>query len=67
MNPNDTTTLGNNDIDRKYIIEMGEKFYMELHGKLGKKADSLDQFRGIMYTIPKYILISRMPPFSREI
>ena len=44
------------------MIEMGEKFCMDLYGKLGKKADSLDHVREIMYTLPKYIPISRMPP-----
>ena len=39
--------------------------YMELCGKLGKKANLLDQFRETMYTIPKYIPISCMPPTSR--
>ena len=31
------------------MIEMGEKFYMELYGKLVKKTDSLDHLREIMY------------------
>ena len=44
------------------MIEMGEKFCMDLYGKLGKKVDSLDHVREIMYTLPKYIPISRMPP-----
>ena len=57
--------VGNDDVDMEYIIEVGEKFYMELYGKLGKKADSLDHLREIMYTIPKYIPISCMPPTSR--
>ena len=59
------TIVGNDDVDIEYMIEMGEQFYMELYGNLGKKADSLDHLREIMYTIPKYIPISRMPPTSR--
>ena len=57
--------VGDEDVDRVYMIELGEKFNMELYGKLGKKADSLDHLREIMYTIPRYIPISRMSPTSR--
>ena len=57
--------VGDDDVDREHMIEMGEKFYMELYGKLGKKVDSLDHLREVMYTVPKYIPISRMPPTSR--
>ena len=57
--------VGNDDVDMEYIIEVGEKFYLELYGKLGKKTDLLDHLREIMYTIPKYIPISRMSPTSR--
>ena len=56
--------VGDEDVDREYMIEMGEKFYMELYGKLGKKADSHDHLPKIMYIITRYILISRMPPTS---
>ena len=38
-----------------------------MYGKLGKKADSLDHLRDIMYIIPRYISISRMPPTSRAL
>ena len=38
---------------------------MKLYGKLAEKAESLDHLREIMYTLPKYIPISRMPPTSR--
>ena len=27
--------VGDEDVDREYMIEMGEKFYLELYGKLG--------------------------------
>ena len=57
--------VGDEDVDREYMIEMGEKFYMELYGKLGKKADFLNHLREIMYTIPRYIPISRISPTSR--
>ena len=57
--------VGNDDVNIEHMVEMGEKFYMELYGKLGKKADSLNHLREIMYTMPKYIPISRIPPTSR--
>ena len=57
--------VGDEDVDREYMIEMGEKFYMELYGKLGKKADFLNHLREIMYTVPRYIPISRISPTSR--
>ena len=47
------------------MIEIGEKFYMELYGNLDKKADSLDHLHDIMHTIQRYIPISRIPPTSR--
>ena len=43
----------------------GEKFYLELYGKLGKKTDSLYRLFDIMYTKSIYIPISRMPLTSR--
>ena len=58
-------TVGNDDAEVEQIVRMGEKFYMELYGKLGKKTDSLDHLREVMYMMPKYIPISRMPPTSR--
>ena len=50
------------DVKREYILEMGEKFNMKLHGK---KTDSLDHLSKILHTIPKYITISHMSPTSR--
>ena len=44
----------------EYIIEI-KKFYVEFFSKRGKKANSLDHLREIMYTIPKYIPIFPMP------
>ena len=58
--------VGEEDVDREYMIDMGEKFYKELYGKLGKKADSLDHLREIMHTIPRYIPIFRMYPTSTK-
>ena len=59
--------VGDQDVDRENIIDMGEKFYMELYGKLGKQADLLDHLREIMFTIRRYMPISRIPPSSRTI
>ena len=57
--------VGNDSVDIEEIVELGEKFYLEVYGKLGLKAESLDHLREIMYMLPKYIPISRMPPTSR--
>ena len=54
--------VGDDDVDREYMIEMGEIFYIELYGKTGKKVDSLDHRGEIMSTKPKCILISRISP-----
>ena len=56
---------GDKDTDGEFMIEMGEKFYLELYGKLGKKTDSLYRLFDIMYTKSIYIPISRMPLTSR--
>ena len=40
--------VGDDDVDREYMIEMGEIFYIELYGKTGKKVDSLDHRREII-------------------
>ena len=53
------------DVDREYMIEMGETFYLEFYINLAKKADSPDHLRETMHTIPKHIPISRMPPTMR--
>ena len=34
--------VGDDDVDREYMIEMGEIFYIELYDKTGKKVDLLD-------------------------
>ena len=57
--------VGKDNADIEEVIELGEKFFMKLYGKLSSKAESLDHLREIMYTLPKYIPISRMPPTSR--
>ena len=43
------------------IIEIRKKFYVEFFSKRGKKVNSLDHLREIMYTILKYIPIFLMP------
>ena len=40
--------VGDDHVDREYMIKMGEIFYIELYGKTGKKVDSLDHRREIM-------------------
>ena len=57
--------VGDEDVDREYMIGIREKFYIELYGKLSKKADLPDYLREIMHTIPRYIPISRMSLTSR--
>ena len=62
---NELKIVGNEDADIEEMINIGERFYLELYGTLGRKADYLDNLREIMYTAPKYIPISRMPPTTR--
>ena len=57
--------VGDEDVDRVYMIEMRGKFYMELCSKLSKKADLLDHLLKIMYTKPKCVPISCQLPTSR--
>ena len=57
--------VGKDEVDLEEIINLGEKFYMDLYGKLVSKAESLDHLREIMYMLPTKIAISRMPPTSR--
>ena len=57
--------VGDDDVDKEYMIEMRETFYLEFYINLAKKADSPDHFRETMHTIPKHIPISRMPPTMR--
>ena len=45
----------------EYMIEIRKKFYVEFFSKRGKKANSLNHLREIMYTIPKYIPIFPTP------
>ena len=53
------------DFAHKVSISEHEMNYMQLYGKLANKAQSLDQMREMMYNLPKYIPITRMPPTSR--
>ena len=47
------------------MVELGEKFYIHLYGKVSAKAKSLDQVRETMYNLSKYTPITRMPPTRR--
>ena len=62
---NQMSIVGDDDTHIEDMIEVGETFYLELYGKLGEKANSLDNLREMMHSMPKYIPISRMPPTSR--
>ena len=53
------------DINVDEMVKLGEEFYIQLYGKVATKATTLDQVREIMYNLPKYIPITRMPPTSR--
>ena len=47
------------------MVEFGEKFYVNLYGKVAAKAKSLDQVREIIYNLPKYIPLTQMPSTIR--
>lgn len=49
--------VGDDDVNREYVILIGEIFYMEVYSNLGKKTDSLDHLCKLIYTKPKYISI----------
>ena len=53
------------EINIDEMVHLGEEFYIQLYGKVATKAKTLDQVREIMYNLPKYIPITRMPPTSR--
>ena len=55
--------VGDDDVSREYMIEMGEKFSMELYGNLVKKTDSLDHLREIMYQNTYQSLVC-LPPIE---
>ena len=57
-------TLYDDDIEIVRMIKLGEKFCINLYGKVAKKAKSLDQVCEVMYNLPKYIPITQMPPTS---
>ena len=50
--------LYDDDIEIDRMVELGEKFYINLYGKVSAKAKSLDQVCEIMYNLPKYIPIT---------
>ena len=56
-------TLCDDDIEIDRMVELGEKFYINLYGKVAAKENSLDQVRKIMYNLPN-IPITRMPSTS---
>jgi hypothetical protein len=58
--------FGVDTADLNKHIKTVEKFYLSLYGKLGEKATSLNHLREILYGLPKYIPISRMPPTCRS-
>ena len=48
------------------VVQLGKDFFIQLYGNVAKNAKSLDQVREIiMYNLPKYVPIKRMPPTSR--
>ena len=57
--------VGKGDIDMEDVMKLDEMFFMQLYGKAGNHADSLDDLREILYMLPKYIPIQCMPPTSR--
>ena len=57
--------LLDDNIDIEDVVRLGENFYIQRYGKVAAKAKTLDQVREIMYNLPKYIPITRMPPTSR--
>ena len=62
---NEMKMISDDDIEIDAMVSLGEKFYIHMYGKVVVKAKSLDQVREIMYSLPKYIPITRMPPTSR--
>ena len=59
-------TLCDDDIEIDRMVELGEKFHINLYGKVAAKAKSLDQVREIIYSLPKYIPITGMSPTNRS-
>ena len=57
--------LYNDDTEIDRMVELGEKFYINLYGKVAAKAKSLDQVREIIYNLPKYIPLTQMPSTIR--
>ena len=57
--------LCGDDIEIHKLVELGERFSINLYGKVAAKAKSLDQVRKIIYNLPKYIPITWIPPTSR--
>ena len=46
------------DIEIHKLVELGERFSINLYGKVAAKAKSLDQVRKIIYNLLKYIPIT---------
>ena len=59
------TTVCGDDIKIHRVVELGEKFYINLYGKVAAKAKSLDQVRETIYNLPRYIPVTRILPTSR--
>ena len=57
--------LCGDDIEIHKLVELGERFSINLYGKVAAKAKSLDQVRKIIYNLLKYIPITWIPPTSQ--
>ena len=51
-------TLRDNDIEIDRMVELREKLYINLYGKVATNTKSLDQVREIMFNLPKYTPIT---------
>ena len=55
--------VSDEDVDRVYMIEMREKFYMELCSKLSNKADLLDHLLKLcIQNLNAYQSLASLPP-----
>ena len=57
--------LLDDDITVDEMVGFGGEFHIQLYRKIATKATTLDQIREIMYNLPKYIPITRIPPTKR--
>ena len=53
-------TVCGDDIEIDRLVELGQKFFINLYGKVAAKAKSLDQVRKIIDNLLKYIPITQM-------